>query len=200
MNCSKVGALLYRLRKEQGLTQKQVADQMNISDKTISKWERGFGCPDVSLLGELSSLFEVNIEKILNGDLEPNEPDAGNFRRMKFYVCPVCANVIYSTGNAEIFCCGRKLSPLAAKPADEKHMAVIEDTDGEYYVTFHHEMSKAHFISFVAYVTNEKLLLVKLYPEQEPSLRLPKMDSNILLNKYNKKLYYYCGKHGLYVL
>ena len=89
---------------------------------------------------------------------------------------------------------------LTAKPADEMHMAVIEDTDGEYYVTFHHEMSKAHYISFVAYVTNEKLLLVKLYPEQEPSLRLPKMDSNILLNKYNKKLYYYCKKHGLYVL
>ena len=103
LDCSKVGALLYRLRKERDLTQKQVADQMNISDKTISKWERGFGCPDVSLLGELSSLFEVNIEKILNGDLEPNEPDAGNFRRMKFFVCPVCANVIYSTGNAEIF-------------------------------------------------------------------------------------------------
>ena len=200
MDCSKVGALLYRLRKEQGLTQKQVADQMNISDKTISKWERGLGCPDISLLGELSNLFEVNIEKILNGDLEPNEPESGNFRRMKFYVCPVCANVISNTGNAEISCCGRKLSPLAAKPADEKHMAVIEDMDGEYYVTFQHEMSKAHYISFAAYVTNEKLLLVKLYPEQEASLRLSKMESKILLNKYNKRFFYYCSRHGLYVL
>ncbi|MGW8113996.1 helix-turn-helix domain-containing protein [Caproicibacterium sp. NSD3] len=43
---------------------------MNLSDKTISKWERGLGCPDVSLIGELSNLFEVNIEKILNGNLE----------------------------------------------------------------------------------------------------------------------------------
>ena len=65
MDCGKVGDLLYRLRREKNLTQKQVADQLNISDKTVSKWERGLGCPDVSLLGELSGLFGVNIEKIL---------------------------------------------------------------------------------------------------------------------------------------
>ena len=200
MDCSKVGALLYRLRKEKGLTQKQVADSMNISDKTISKWERGLGCPDVSLLGELSALFEVNIEKLLSGDLEPNALDSGDFRRMKFYLCPVCGNVITNTGNAEIFCCGRKLLPLAAKPADEKHTAVIEETDGDYYVTFPHEMRKDHFISFAAYVTNEKLLLIKLYPEQEAAVRLPKMGSNKLLHKYNRRLYYCCSKHGLYYL
>lgn len=200
LDCSKTGALLYRLRKEKGMTQKQAADRLNISDKTISKWERGLGCPDISLLGELSDLFGVNIEKILNGDLEPNELESGNLKRLKFYVCPVCGNVISNTGNAEISCCGRKLSPLAAKPADEKHTAAIEDTDGEYYITFHHEMSKAHYISFVAYVTNEKLLLVKLYPEQAASVRLPKMDSNKLLHRYNKRLYYYCSRHGLYVL
>ncbi len=200
MDCGKVGTLLYRLRKEKGLTQKQVADHMNISDKTVSKWERGLGCPDVTLLGELSDLFEVNIEKILNGDLEPNALESGNFRRMKFYVCPICGNIINNTGNAEVSCCGRKLSPLAAKPADEKHMVIIEDTDGEYYITFHHEMSKNHYISFIAYVTNEKLLLVKLYPEQSASVRLPKMDSKTLLHKYGRKLYYCCSKHGLYVL
>lgn len=200
MDCSKVGTLLYRLRKEKNLTQKQVADHMNISDKTISKWERGLGCPDINLLRELSDLFEINIEKILSGDLEPNVLDSGNFKRLKFYICPACGNVITNTGNAEISCCGRKLSPLVAKPADERHMPAIEDTDGEYYVVFHHEMSKTHYISFVAYVTNEKLLLVKLYPEQEASVRLPKMGSHQLLHKYNRRLYYCCSKHGLYVL
>jgi transcriptional regulator with XRE-family HTH domain len=58
MDNSKVGELIYRLRKEKGLTQKQLADQMNISDRTISKWERGYGCPDVTLLPSLSTLWE----------------------------------------------------------------------------------------------------------------------------------------------
>jgi len=200
LDCSKTGALLYRLRKEKGLTQKQVAERMNISDKTISKWERGLGCPDVNLLRELSDLFEINVEKILDGDLESNDIEQGNLKRIKFYVCPICGNVINNTGNAEISCCGRKLSPLIAKPADEMHTATIEDTDGEYYITFNHEMSKTHYISFVAYVTNDKLLLVKLYPEQAAAVSLPKMSSNILLHKYSRKLYYYCSKHGLYSL
>lgn len=200
MDCKKVGALLYRLRKEKGFTQKQVADRMNISDKTISKWERGLGCPDVNLLGELSGLFEVDIDKLLEGELEPNTLDSGNLRRMKFYVCPACGSVITNTGNAEISCCGRKLSPLIAKPADQAHRATVEKTDGEAYVTFHHEMSKDHFISFVAYVSNEKLLLVKLYPEQEASVRLPEVVPMQLRRQSSRRLYYYCSRHGLYAL
>ena len=52
MDCSKIGKLIYNLRKEKDMTLKQIADLMNISDKTISKWERGLGCPDISLLPE----------------------------------------------------------------------------------------------------------------------------------------------------
>lgn len=193
MDCSKVGALLYRLRKEMGFTQKQVADRMNISDKTISKWERSLGCPDINLLVELSDLFEINIDNLLDGDLEPNTLDSGTFKRIKFYVFPVCESVITNTGNAEISCCGRKLSPLIAKPADKIHQVTIEDTDGEYYVTFHHAMRKNNYISFAAYVTNDKLLLVKLYPEQEPSVSLPQRDSKQLLHKYIRRLYYCCS-------
>ena len=102
MDCSKVGNLIYTLRTEKGMTQKALANAMNISDRTISKWERGAGCPDVSLLRELSDILGVNIEKILLGDLEPNKKDGGNMKRIKFYVCPVCGNVISSTGMAEI--------------------------------------------------------------------------------------------------
>ncbi len=83
MDCSKVGGLIGYLRKEKNMTQKEVADRLNISDKTISKWERGRGCPDVSLLAELSNLFGVNIEKILLGDLIPNDTDGGNMKRIK---------------------------------------------------------------------------------------------------------------------
>lgn len=173
---------------------------MNISDKTISKWERGLGCPDVNLLGELSNFFEINIEKILDGDLKSNDRDQGNLKHIKFCVCPTCGNVIHNTGKAEISCCGRKLSPLTAKPADEMHTAAIEDMGAEYYITFNHEMTKAHYISFVAYVSNDKLLLVKLYPEQAAAVSLPKMGSKQLLHRYNGKLYYCCSKHGLYVI
>lgn len=80
MDCNKVGLLILELRKEKNMTQKEIADAMNISDKTISKWERGLGCPDVSLLSELSHILGVNIEKILQGDLDPNHTDGGRVK------------------------------------------------------------------------------------------------------------------------
>jgi len=196
----KVGALLYRLRKEKQMTQKQIADRMNISDKTISKWERGLGCPDISLLGELSNIFDVNIERLLAGDLEPNSMDSGNMKRIKFYVCPNCGSVITGMGNAVISCCGRKLLPLVPQLADDKHMAKVDDLEGEYYITFTHEMNKAHYISFIAYVTSDCILLTKLYPEQTAAVRFPKINGGGLKQKYGDNLYFYCNKHGLWVL
>ena len=55
MDCEKIGKLIRSLRRERGLTQLGLAEQMHISDKAVSKWERGLGCPDVSLLPELSA-------------------------------------------------------------------------------------------------------------------------------------------------
>lgn len=66
MDCKKIGSLIYELRKDKNMTQKQIADLMNISDKTISKWERGLGCPDISLLPELSQILGVSIDQILS--------------------------------------------------------------------------------------------------------------------------------------
>lgn len=191
VDCRKVGELILNLRKEKNMTQKEVADAMNISDKTISKWERGLGCPDVSLLSELSHILGVNIEKILLGDLAPNDTDGGNMKRIKFYVCPNCRNVISNTGKAEISCCGRRLEPLIAKPEDDAHKMAIDEIEEDYYITIQHEMSKSHYISFVAYAACDRVLLVKLYPEQGAELRFPKM--------YGGKLYLYCSQHGLWV-
>lgn len=191
MDCKKVGNLILGLRKEKGLTQKQLADAMNISDKTISKWERGFGCPDVSLLHELSEILNVNIEKILSGDLDPNNADGGNMKRIKFNVCPTCGNIITSTGEAEISCCGRKLSALIAKPGNEKHHLKIETIEDDYYITFSHEMSKKHYLNFISYVTCDRVLLVRLYPEQSCEVRFPKF--------YSGKFYFGCNQHGLWV-
>lgn len=191
MDCSKTGRLILSLRKEKGLTQKQLADAMNISDKTISKWERGLGCPDVSLLRELSGVLGVNIEKLLMGNLDPNDTDGGNMKKIKFYVCPECGNTLTATGDAEISCCGRKLSPLEPKPADDRHRLEVSEIDGEQYITFSHEMSKQHYITFVAYVTYDRVTLVKLYPEQGAEVRLPIM--------HRGKLYFHCSGHGLFV-
>jgi len=191
MDCSSVGKLILRLRKEKGMTQSQLANKMNISDKAVSKWERGLGCPDVSLLGELSKALGVNVEKILLGDLEPNDADGGNMKRIKFFVCPNCGNTLTATGEAEVSCCGRKLAVLIPKPADGMHKLTIEGVEDDLYITFAHEMEKTHYLSFVAYVACDRVLLVKLYPEQSGEVRFPKM--------YGGKLYFYCSQHGLWV-
>jgi len=191
MDCYKVGKLIFGLRKEKGMTQKQLADAMNISDKAISKWERGLGCPDVSLLRELSEVLNVDIEKILLGDLEPNNADGGNMRKLKFYMCPNCGNTLTSTGESDVSCCGRKLVPLIPKPAEGIHKLTVEEIEEDYYVTFTHEMSKKHYINFIAYIAYDRVLFVKLYPEQGSEVRFPKM--------YRGKIYMCCNQHGLWV-
>jgi len=191
MDCSKVGKLILGLRKEKDMTQKQLADAMNISDKTISKWERGLGCPDVSLLRGLSEVLNVDIEKILLGDLEPNNADGGNMKKIKFYMCPNCGNTLTSTGESDVSCCGRKLMPLIPKPADEIHKLTVEEIENDFYITFTHEMSKKHYINFIAYVAYDRVLFIKLYPEQGSEVRFPKM--------YGGKIYMCCNQHGLWV-
>lgn len=193
MNLEKVGSLILKLRKEKNMTQKQVADLLNISDKTVSKWERGLGCPDVSILTELSNIFGINIEKILLGDLEPNDVDGGNMKRIKFYVCPSCGNIISTTGEGEISCCGRKLKASIPNIIDDNHKISVEEVENDYYVEIDHEMTKEHYISFVAYVTYDRVLLIKLYPEQSPTVRFPR-----LCGKFERgKFYIYCNQHGL---
>jgi DNA-binding XRE family transcriptional regulator len=191
MDCNKVGKLISGLRREKCLTQKQLADTMNISDRTISKWERGLGCPDISLLQELSKVLGVNIEKILSGDLEPKDADRGNMKRMKFYICPTCGNILTSTGEAEPSCCGRKLHALIPKPVDDLHRLAVETVEDDYYITFSHEMKKSHYLSFIACVDSDRILLVKLYPEQSGEVRFPKM--------YGGRIYFGCTQHGLWV-
>jgi transcriptional regulator with XRE-family HTH domain/desulfoferrodoxin (superoxide reductase-like protein) len=190
MDCAKVGALILKLRKEKNMTQKEIADKMNISDKTISKWERGLGCPDVSLLNELSGIFGVNVERILLGDLEEKNPDGGNMKKFKFYVCKNCFNIITSTSPAEISCCGRKLEALTAAPHNETHIINVSEIENDYYITMKHEMTKKHYISFIAFIDYDKVILKKLYPEQEMEARIPKMAYG--------KFYVFCNEHGLF--
>ena len=192
MDSNKTGSLLSRLRMERGLTQREVAERLHLSDRTVSKWERGQGCPDVGLLPALSGIFGVNIDALLAGDLAPNRADGGKRRRLTFYCCPTCGSILTATGRPAMSGCGRKLEPLTAQPADEAHRLTLTPSDGESYVTFAHPMEKEHFLSFIAAVSWDRMLLVRLYPEQSGEVRLP-------AQRPGTKLYFYCTQHGLFV-
>lgn len=190
MDLTKTGNLISQLRLENKLTQKDVAKALGISAKTVSKWETGHGFPDISLISELSKLFRIDISKLLAGELPKTKTVAGQMKRTKFYVCEQCGNMLTSLGNPEVICCGRNVMPLQAKTNDEAHELSVEKNEDEYYVTFKHPMEKTHYISFVAYVRFDRVLTVKLYPEQGGEVRIPQMRGG--------KLYYYCNVHGLF--
>ena len=191
MDSEKVGKLLAELRKERGLTQREVAQRLHISDKTVSKWETGQGLPDVSLLGGLSGLFGVPVERILAGDMTPGQSDGGNMKRLKFYVCPTCGSFLSGTGGAEVSCCGKKLSPLKPRKGEGEHAVSMESMDGEWYLTFDHPMTKDHHLAFVAWVGFDRVFTVKLYPEGPAAARLPRPQGG-------EKLFWYCTWHGLF--
>lgn len=190
MNNTQVGQFILKLRKEKGLTQKQLGDFLNISNKTVSKWECGLGCPDVSLWSELSTILGADIQKMLEGKLDANIPDIGKINKIQFYVCFNCGNILISTGKASISCCGRRLNPLKPKLINLEHKINIEEMDTEYYITINHEMKKDHYISFIAYVCDDRITLIRLYPEQSAEARVPMM-------KTKGSLYLYCSEHGL---
>ncbi len=190
MDCQKVGRLILQLRKEKGLTQQQVADQLHISNKTVSKWECGLGCPDAALWNQLSDILGADILVLLQGELNPNRPDIGKISNVKFYVCSVCGNILVSTGETSVSCCGRKISPLEVSPFSEEHKMTVDKIDMEYYVTLDHPMKKNHYIAFSAYVHDDRVLLIRLYPEQSPEFYLP-------AGKRKGILYVYCTSHGL---
>ncbi len=190
MDMKKTGELLSRLRKEKGMTQKQAAEWLQVSDRTISKWERGMGLPDVSLWKGISALYGVEIEKILDGELQEKGRETGNMKRMKFYCCEHCGNIFWSMGGGEISCCGRKLSPLQAKAAEDGHEIRVEEVGNEYYITFPHVMKKEHYISFAALVSWDRVTLVRLYPEQAAEVYLPRQRRG--------EVYYCCSEHGLF--
>lgn len=174
MDCSKVGRLIRKLRMEKKLTQAALAAQLNLSAKTVSKWERGLGCPDVNLLNTLSTVLNVDLSRLLEGDLLPNETVGGNMKNTKYYVCPDCGSISLCTGNAEISCCGRRLAALEltkAAPGEKLHVEIVED---EWFITSNHPMQKDNYISFVAFQTGGKVELIKQYPEWDLQLRLKK--------------------------
>ena len=190
MDIGKTGLLIRDLRTKMGMTQKSLADLMNISDKTVSKWERGMGLPDVSLLVELSQIFGVNVDILLTGRMNINDEKGVNMKNAKYYVCPECRNLVFATGDAEISCCGRKLTALEMKKAEPDEKLSVEIVENDWYITTSHPMTKEHYISFVAFATGEKIEMIKTYPEWDMNVRIQK--------RGHGKLVWYCTNHGLF--
>ena len=165
MNQVKTGRLIRTMRTKLGLTQLALAEQLGVSDKAVSKWERGGGAPDISLLPLLSQALGVDTEALLRGDLEENDMTNGNMKKMRFYRCPACGNLLFSTDDADVTCCGAKLTNLVMHKPDEENALQIEHSDGEWYITAPHEMHREHYISFVAFLTGDTMIVKKQYPE-----------------------------------
>lgn len=190
MDYEKIGALIRRLRTQQHLTQRQLADELEISDKAVSKWERGQGCPDVSLLPRLAQTLGVEVEGLLAGELSENEQTGGTMKNLNFYVCPTCGNILTSAMGAAVTCCGKKLSPQEAVKAPKEERLSVEFIENDYFITSSHPMTKEHYISFVALVTGDTLILKRLYPEWDLQTRLLRIGHG--------KLVWYCVQHGLF--
>ena len=186
------GAVIKRLRENKKMTQEELAQKIFVTSKAVSKWETGKGFPDIGLLESLGKALDVSVIELLSGEDITNLNKACNMAKGKFYVCPVCGNVIQTTGEALISCCGITLPPLEAEAAgsDEDHSLKIETVEDEYFVTMNHPMTKEHYISFIAAILDNGVQLVKLYPEGNAEARFK-------ISRV-RKLYAYCNRHGLF--
>ena len=190
MNTYVTGTAIRQRREERNLTQAELAEKIGVSSKTVSKWETGKGLPDISLLQPLAQALGISVIELMNGEHIINKNISANLLRCKFCVCPVCGNVIHCTGNTLVSCCGITLPALEAEEADDAHLLTVENVEDEHFITVHHPMTKQHFISFAAFVTSDRMQLVKFYPEGNAETRMQLRGRGFL--------YYYCNRHGLF--
>lgn len=190
MNNYITGSTIRTLREKNKMTQQQLAEKLCVSDKAISKWETGKGLPDISLIEPLANVLKVSIPELLSGEQIINSNRSSNLLRSNLYVCPICGNIIHSTGEAMISCCGVTLPPLETEQDDEEHQINCEKIEDEYFISMDHPMTKEHYISFVAYCTGNRFEYVKLYPEGNIEVRF--------FGRGHGMLYWYCNHHGLF--
>ena len=190
MNTYVTGATVKQLRESRNMTQSELAERIGVSSKTVSKWETAKGLPDISLLQPLAQALGISVIELMNGQQITNKNISANMLRSKFYVCPICGNAIDALGNVVVSCCGVTLPALEAEAPEQEHCVSVEAVEDEHFITVHHPMTKEHFISFIAFVTSDRMQLVKLYPEGNAETRLQLRGRGYL--------YYYCNQHGLF--
>jgi len=192
MNQYVTGAAIRSLREKNNLTQRELADKLGVSDKTVSKWETAKGYPDITLLEPIAKAFGISVTELISGNAIHNENVSANMLRSKFYVCPVCGNVIHCMGEAAIHCHGIPLTPLEAELTDEQHMIFIDRVEDEYYVRIDHSMSKEHYISYIAAASSDEIQMVKLYPEGNAETRFK--------IRGVRRIFFYCNRDGLFMI
>ena len=190
MNTYVTGPAIRQLREARHMTQSELAEKLGVSSKTVSKWETSRGLPDITLLQPLAQALGVSVIELMNGEPITNRNVSANLLRGRFFVCPICGNVLHATGSAVISCCGVVLPPLEAEEADDDHAVTVEHVEDEHFITVRHPMEKTHFISFLAFVTTDRVQMVKLYPEGGAQTRLQLRGMG--------QLYWYCNRHGLF--
>lgn len=192
MNQYVTGAVIKELREKNKMTQLQLADKLGVSDKTVSKWETAKGYPDITLLQSIAEAFSVSVTELISGNAVYNSNVSANVLKSKFYVCPVCGNIIHSMGEAVIHCHGVLLTAETAERSDESHKITVEKIEDEYFVKIDHAMTKKHYISFIAALSCDKIELVKLYPEGSNEARFKR--SGV------EKILFYCNRDGLFYM
>ena len=110
--------------------------------------------------------------------------------RSKFYVCPVCNNVIHATGEACVSCHGINLPPLQAETPDAEHVLRVQMLDDELHVQVDHPMSKQHHLLFMAAGSADRMQFARLYPEGPAEARFNPRGV--------QALYFCCNKDGLF--
>ena len=190
MNSYVTGEMIRQLREEKGMTQEALAEKIFVSGKAVSKWETGRGLPDITLLEPLAQALGVSVIELMSGGAVLNRNRSANMARGKWYVCPLCGNVIHACGEMVASCCGLTLPPLEGEETDGEHEIRLEAVEDEYFVTVDHPMTKEHYISFLAAVSDQRLQIVKLYPEGNAEARFK--------TGAVKTLYAYCNRHGLF--
>ena len=185
------GATIKRLRENKKMTQDELANKIFVSNKTISKWENGHGLPDISLLEPLAKALDISVIELFSGNEVRNKNRSFNMKKILYYTCPICGNVIQATGEAVISCCGIVLPPQEAETSeDDEHKINLEKVEDEYYVTVNHPMTKDHYISFISAVGDNNVQFVKLYPESAAEARFKISRVRFVLA--------YCNHHGLF--
>ncbi len=190
MNCYIKGEVIKTLREKKRMTQAEFAGKIGVTDKAVSKWETGRGLPDITLVESIAEALGLSVGELFAGEQIINRNKASNMRKARIYVCPICGNVMQSSGDAAVSCCGVALPALEPDEPDEDHPIRVESTEGELYVTLDHPMTKDHYISFIIYRTGDRLETVKLYPEGNAECRFFRRGRGEILA--------YCNHHGLF--
>ena len=192
MNQYVTGAVIKELREKNKMTQLQLAEKLGVSDKTVSKWETAKGYPDITLLEPIAEAFSVSVTELISGNAVYNSNVSANVLKSKFYICPICGNVICSMGEAVIHCHGVLMTAAEPEEDDGNHKIYVERIEDEYYVRIEHAMTKKHYISFVAAQSSDRIQMVKLYPEGNAEARFH--ISGV------KRILFYCNRDGLFFM